>query len=109
MSDGQTKSGREGNLEAPTRHALGWQKPQFYDAEALQKELDRVFDICHGCRRCFNLCNSFPTLFELIEDCADIPFALRTTGPIVPAPRTPVRWEVDDCCLAQVADIDDYP
>ncbi|MDE2088446.1 MAG: Fe-S oxidoreductase, partial [Gammaproteobacteria bacterium] len=28
----------------------------------------RVFDICHGCRRCFNLCNSIPTLFDLIDD-----------------------------------------
>jgi glycerol-3-phosphate dehydrogenase subunit C len=68
VSDGQNKSGREGNLEAPTRHALGWQEPQFYDASALQKELERVFDICHGCRRCFNLCNSFPTLFDLIDE-----------------------------------------
>jgi len=67
LSDGQTESGREGNLEAPTRHALGWQDQKFYDPEALQKELDRVFDICHGCRRCFNLCNSFPTLFDLID------------------------------------------
>ena len=68
MSDAPTNTGREGNLEAPTRHALGWQQPQFYDADALQKELDRVFDICHGCRRCFNLCNSFPTLFSLIDE-----------------------------------------
>jgi len=68
VSDGQTKSGREGSLEAPTRHALGQQDPQFYDAGALQKELERVFDICHGCRRCFSLCNSFPTLFDLIDD-----------------------------------------
>jgi glycerol-3-phosphate dehydrogenase subunit C len=67
VSDGQIKSGREGSLEAPTRHALGWQDPQFYDAGALEKELERVFDICHGCRRCFNLCNSFPTLFNLID------------------------------------------
>ena len=22
--------------------------------------MQRVFDICHGCRRCFNLCDSFP-------------------------------------------------
>ena len=46
---------------------LAGKQPQFYDPGALQKELDRVFDICHGCRRCFNLCNSFPTLFDLID------------------------------------------
>jgi glycerol-3-phosphate dehydrogenase subunit C len=27
-----------------------------------------VFDICHGCRRCVNLCTSFPTLFDLIDE-----------------------------------------
>jgi Fe-S oxidoreductase len=68
VPEGQINSGREGSLEAPTRHALGWQEPQFYDAGALEKELERVFDICHGCRRCFNLCNSFPTLFDLIDE-----------------------------------------
>ena len=68
MSDGAIKPGREGSLEAPTRHALGWQEPQFYDPQALEKELERVFEICHGCRRCFNLCNSFPTLFDLIDE-----------------------------------------
>ena len=68
MSDGPIKAGREGSLEAPTRHALAWQDPQFYDHAALEKELERVFDICHGCRRCFNLCNSFPTLFDLIDE-----------------------------------------
>jgi glycerol-3-phosphate dehydrogenase subunit C len=26
-----------------------------------------VFDICHGCRRCFSLCNSFPTLFDAVD------------------------------------------
>jgi glycerol-3-phosphate dehydrogenase subunit C len=67
VSDGQIDSGREGNLEAPTRHPLAWQEPQFYDGAALEKELERVFEICHGCRRCFNLCNAFPTLFDLID------------------------------------------
>lgn len=65
MADIDTR--REGSLEAPTRHALGWQEEWFYDEEALFEELERVFDICHGCRRCFNLCNSFPTLFDLID------------------------------------------
>jgi len=59
---------REGSLEAPTRHALDWQSDEFYDEPALFDELERVFDICHGCRRCFNLCNSFPTLFDAIDE-----------------------------------------
>ncbi len=28
----------------------------------------RVFDLCHGCRLCFNLCPSFPTLFNFIDE-----------------------------------------
>jgi glycerol-3-phosphate dehydrogenase subunit C len=59
---------REGSLEAPTRHPLDWQNPEFWDEESLNKELERVFDICHGCRRCVSLCNSFPTLFDLVDE-----------------------------------------
>ncbi len=58
---------REGSLEAPERHALAWRTPEFYDEGALFIELQRVFDICHGCRRCFSLCNAFPTLFDLVD------------------------------------------
>jgi len=61
---------REGSLEAPKRHPIDWRGPEYYDQEALDKELERVFDICHGCRRCFNLCNAFPTLFDLIDESA---------------------------------------
>jgi Fe-S oxidoreductase len=61
-------SQREGSLEAPTRHPLDWRSDDFYDDQALFEELERVYDICHGCRRCFNLCNSFPTLFDLIDE-----------------------------------------
>jgi len=58
---------REGNLEAPTRHPLDWKNPQFYDTAAIDKELERVFEICHGCRRCVSLCQAFPTLFDLVD------------------------------------------
>lgn len=61
-------SRREGSLEAPTRHAVDWQAPSFYDEASLFQELERVYDICHGCRRCFSLCNAFPTLFDLIDN-----------------------------------------
>src|SRR5215467_14310894 len=59
---------REGSLDAPTRHPLDWKKPQFYDQAALDAELERVFDICHGCRRCVSLCQAFPTLFDLVDE-----------------------------------------
>ena len=58
---------REGNLEAPTRHPLDWRNPDFYDQGAAFSELERVFGICHGCRRCVNLCTAFPTLFDLVD------------------------------------------
>ena len=57
----------EGNLQAPTRHPLDWQNPDFYDEEKCFVELERIFDICHGCRRCVSLCGSFPTLFDLVD------------------------------------------
>ena len=59
---------REGNLEAPTRHPLDWKNPDFYNEESLNEELERVYDICHGCRRCVSLCDAFPTLFDLIDE-----------------------------------------
>ncbi len=60
-------STREGNLEAPTRHPIAWQTPEYYDEHACVTELERIFDICHGCRRCVSLCNAFPTLFDLVD------------------------------------------
>ncbi len=59
---------KEGSTEAPIRHALDWNNPDFYDMEKIDAELHRVFDICHGCRRCFNLCDSFPRLFDLVDE-----------------------------------------
>jgi glycerol-3-phosphate dehydrogenase subunit C len=94
VSDGQIKSGREGSLEAPTRHALDWQNPQFYDPAALDQELERVFDICHGCRRCFNLCNSFPTLFDLIDE--------STTGELAAVDKKAYGQVVDNCYLCDM-------
>ncbi|MBF8269380.1 MAG: Fe-S oxidoreductase [Gammaproteobacteria bacterium] len=62
-----TSTFREGSLQAPTRHPIDWRNPAYYDEEKLFKELERVYDICHGCRRCVSLCNAFPTLFDLVD------------------------------------------
>ncbi len=58
----------EGNLQAPTRHAIDWQGADFYNKDKCFDELERIFDICHGCRRCVSLCGSFPTLFDLVDE-----------------------------------------
>ena len=58
---------REGNLEAPTRHPIDWRGAEYYDEASAFKEMERVFDICHGCRRCVSLCQSFPNLFDLVD------------------------------------------
>jgi len=65
---GGSDTRREGSLQAPTRHPVAWKDPEFYDEPALFKELERVYDICHGCRRCVSLCNAFPTLFDLVDE-----------------------------------------
>jgi Fe-S oxidoreductase len=80
---------REGNLEAPTRHPLDWQNPDFYDEAALLTEMERVFDICHGCRRCVSLCQSFPNLFDLVDETED--------GEVHGIPK-PAYWKVVDQC-----------
>ncbi|MFO7550630.1 MAG: heterodisulfide reductase-related iron-sulfur binding cluster [Haliea sp.] len=59
---------REGSLEAPTRHPVEWRTDDFWDQDKLDAELERVYDICHGCRRCVSLCDSFPTLFDLVDE-----------------------------------------
>ena len=59
---------REGSLEAPTRHPVEWKTEKFWDKDDLFSELERVYDICHGCRRCVSLCDSFPTLFDLVDE-----------------------------------------
>jgi Fe-S oxidoreductase len=59
---------REGNLEAPTRHPLDWTSGEFWNHAGLDAELERVFEICHGCRRCVSLCHAFPTLFDLVDE-----------------------------------------
>jgi Fe-S oxidoreductase len=80
---------REGSLDAPTRHPIDWQSPAFGDEAALHTELERVFDICHGCRRCFSLCNAFPTLFDAIDE--------SESGDVEGMPRE-AYWNVVEHC-----------
>jgi len=85
---------REGNLEAPTRHPIAWREPDYYAEAPLAAELARVFDICHGCRRCVSLCNAFPTLFNLIDD--------GPTGELDGVDRSDFGKVVDQCYLCDL-------
>ncbi len=85
---------REGSLEPPTRHPLDWQAPEFYEHARIEKELGRVFDICHGCRRCVNLCTAFPRLFDLIDE--------SPTGELDGVPTERYREVVDQCYLCDM-------
>ena len=85
---------REGSLEAPTRHPLDWRNPEFYDHAALERELERVYDICHGCRRCVSLCGAFPTLFDLIDE--------SKTGEVDGVAKADYGRVVDQCYLCDV-------
>ena len=85
---------REGSLQAPIRHPVDWQNPDFYDEVKLDAELRRVFDICHGCRRCFNLCDSFPKLFDLIDT--------TPSGELHDVKSDAFKSVVDDCTLCDM-------
>ncbi|MGB5131724.1 MAG: heterodisulfide reductase-related iron-sulfur binding cluster [Steroidobacteraceae bacterium] len=89
MNERESSGRKEGSLAAPTRHALDWHSADFWNQDSLTRELERVFEICHGCRRCFSLCNSFPVLFDRIDQSA--------TGELAAVPRE-AHWEVVDHC-----------
>ncbi|HUL91944.1 MAG TPA: heterodisulfide reductase-related iron-sulfur binding cluster [Burkholderiales bacterium] len=85
---------REGSLEAPTRHPVAWRSADFHDEAKLLAELERTFDICHGCRRCVNLCTAFPTLFDLVDASA----TLEVDG----VPKEEFWKVVDQCYLCDM-------
>ncbi len=61
---------------------------KYWDGAALDGEIERVFDVCHGCRLCFNLCPSFPSLFDAVD---------RNDGDVRKLSAREVEKVVDDC------------
>jgi glycerol-3-phosphate dehydrogenase subunit C len=56
-----------------------------------------VYDLCHGCRVCFSLCTSFPTLFAIVDEKPDQNVHLMT-----PAEQDKV---VDECFQCKMCDV----
>ncbi len=89
-----TQAHREGSLDAPTRHPIAWRDEAYYDMAAVEAEMERVFDICHTCRRCFNLCDSFRRLFDMIDEAP--------TGEVDGVLKSKYRDVVDACTLCDM-------
>lgn len=83
--------------------------PDFRDPAALAAEAQRVYDICAGCRRCYNLCPSFTELLDTIDEqhdgeavltedenrrVTDLCFSCQLCYPHCPY-TPPHRWAVD--------------
>src|SRR5438067_1109517 len=63
-SAGDPILGRGGRLMTTTYDPT---HPKYADEADLRGEMTRVYDLCHGCRLCFNLCPAFPSLFDFID------------------------------------------
>ncbi|HYC36377.1 MAG TPA: heterodisulfide reductase-related iron-sulfur binding cluster [Usitatibacter sp.] len=85
---------REGSLEAPTRHPIDWKGPDYYDETKIVAEMERIFDICHGCRRCVSLCNTFPKLFDYVDE--------SESGEVDGVPKEKYWDVVDQCYLCDM-------
>lgn len=83
--------------------------PEFRDPAAVAAEAQRVYDICAGCRRCYNLCPSFTSLLDVIDEqhdgeavltrdedrgVVDLCFSCQLCYPHCPY-TPPHRWAVD--------------
>jgi Fe-S oxidoreductase len=81
---GPIQSNREGSLEAPTRHALDWQNPAFYEEAPLMDELERVFDFeIDGVDR--------KDYWSVVDECFMCDLCYQTKCPYIP----PHEWNID--------------
>ena len=71
MAESGTQAALGEDRPAP-RPPIDWEAPEFLDASALDDELRRVAGVCHTCRRCEDLCESFPRLFDLIDSAGSV-------------------------------------
>ena len=71
--------------------------PKYFDEADLRQEMDRVFDLCHGCRLCVKYCTSFPTLFDYVDRFDD-----QDAAKMTPAEQDQVVDECFGCKLCYI-------
>ncbi|MEZ4381011.1 MAG: heterodisulfide reductase-related iron-sulfur binding cluster [Nannocystaceae bacterium] len=72
-------------------------EPKYWDEAALDKEVTRVFEVCHGCRMCFKYCDTFPDLFDLIDK--------RHDGDVTKLSRPEVDGLMDSCFQCKLCEV----
>lgn len=70
---------------------------KYWDKSALDKEVERAFEICHGCRMCFKYCDSFPNLFSLLDNNYD--------GDVTKLTDPEVRSIMDSCFQCKLCEV----
>ena len=71
--------------------------PKYFDEPDLREEMNRVYDLCHGCRLCFKYCTSFPTRFEIVDSKHD-----QQVHPMTPVEQDKVVQECFQCKLCDI-------
>jgi glycerol-3-phosphate dehydrogenase subunit C len=69
----------------------------YWDEDALNKEITRSFEVCHGCRMCFKYCDSFPSLFSFIDD--------RHDGDVRKITEEETKEVMDDCFQCKLCEV----
>jgi glycerol-3-phosphate dehydrogenase subunit C len=70
---------------------------KYWNKEGLNKEIERTFEICHGCRMCFKYCDSFPSLFKFIDD--------RHDGDVRKITDTETEQIMDECFQCKLCEV----
>lgn len=91
----------------PTRAKISYQPtdglsydpadPRYWDEQGLALEVHRVFEVCNGCRMCFKYCDSFPKLFDFIDNQHD--------GAVGALTRAETRSVMDSCFQCKLCEV----
>ena len=71
--------------------------PKYWDESGLAREVHRVFEVCNGCRMCFKYCDSFPTLFDFIDN--------RHDGDVGKVTNEETRTVMDSCFQCKLCEV----
>ncbi len=69
----------------------------YWKADALDREIERAFEICHGCRMCFKYCDTFPDLFGAIDQ--------RHDGDVSKVTREETGRVLDECFQCKLCEV----